>query len=143
MYKIDSSLTAPLIAIYIALMGIVLINLFIALISASLSRIYDKAEAFMTFQRASEILKVERSMENKIPLNPFSKLLKHFCWTKILVLGGKTYNDFYRLKKYNPYENQKSNDTSDDRMSNIENQMVEQVNLLVNIISNSVTIKVS
>ena len=54
----------------------------------------------MTFQRASEILKVERSMENKFGL--FSKMLKYFCWTKILGLGGKTYNDFYRLEKYNP-----------------------------------------
>jgi hypothetical protein len=71
MYKIDSLITTPLIAVYNSLMSIVFLNLFIALLSSSLSNVYDKGEAYLTFKRAKEILKIERSLDDKFSIKYF------------------------------------------------------------------------
>ena len=71
MYKIDSLITTPLIAVYISLMSIVFLNLFIALLGSSLSNVYDKGEAYLIFKRAKEILKIERSLDNKFSIKYF------------------------------------------------------------------------
>jgi hypothetical protein len=138
MYKIDSELTAPLIGSYIGSMGLVFVNVFIALLGYSLSKTYDIAEAYMYLERAREILDIENSMENIkcsleswIQFNFHLKILEFLCFDRSC---GRTYNDFYKLKKYNPYRNKKSNDTlDDDRINNIENRIFEQAHLLVNI----------
>ena len=124
MNKIDSWTTSPLVAAYIGIMSLIFINVFIALLSSKFSRVYDKAEEFMTFQRATEILKIEDSMA-----------VLCFSMTKRICLNNKNYNEFCR-STYNPYEEKKNKDKKislDDRISDIEKQMIEQSRLLVNI----------
>ena len=124
MNKIDSLITSPLIAVYIGLMTLIFINVFIALLSAKFSIVYDKAEYFLTLERATEILKTENLM-----------IISRFCMTKTICLRkNKNHNDFCR-STYNPYEEKNKNKTIslDDRMSDIENHMSEQSRLLVNI----------
>jgi hypothetical protein len=133
MYKIDSLITTPLIAVYISLMSIVFLNLFIALLGSSLSKVYDKAEAYLTFKRAKEILKVERSLENKVSLY-FCSI--KFCFLRAIrfcCMHSQTYSNYFRSKDYNPYENRKNCDSSSDKISEIEKQMLEVAYLVVNI----------
>jgi hypothetical protein len=62
MNSIDNKITNPLVGFYIGFTSLVLINVFIALLSATFTRVYEKAEAEIMFQRAIEIYKIEKSM---------------------------------------------------------------------------------
>ncbi len=95
MYKIDEDITATFIGFYIAIMGFVYLNIFIALISSTFSRVYDKAEAYMTFQRADEILKTEILIQTG-----HLKRYQKFC-----DLGKSNYslNQYLRSEKFDPY----------------------------------------
>ncbi len=95
MYKIDEDITATFIGFYIAIMGFAYLNIFIALISSTFSRVYDKAEAYMTFQRADEILKTEILIQMG-----HLKRYQKFCG-----LGKSNYslNQYLRSEKFDPY----------------------------------------
>ena len=62
MNLIDPGMKNPLIGAYIGVTTLVLINMFIALLSTTFSRVFGKAEAYIIFQRATEILNKEKSM---------------------------------------------------------------------------------
>jgi len=96
MYKIDEDITATFIGFYIAIMGFVYLNIFIALLSSTFSRVYDKAEAYMMFQRANEILKTEILIHTD-----HLKRYQKFCG-----LGKRNYslNQYFRSEKFDPYE---------------------------------------
>ncbi len=108
MYKIDYSMTAPLIATYIGIMTLVFVNLFIALLSATFSSVHDQAEEYLFFQRGTEILNTE--------------------------ILSKQFNTIWSKVEYNPYQDEKYIEKKisiDDRISNLEQKMIEQMNILV------------
>jgi hypothetical protein len=115
MNKIDSSITAPLISVYIGIMGLIFINIFVALLSSKFSRVYDRAEEYVTLQRAIEKSATEVSM-----------VMLRFSLIKAIFLRNKSFNEFLR-STYNPYEERKNNlrqISLDDCLEDIENQLV-------------------
>lgn len=62
MLKVDHLMAQLLCGTYIAVSGIVMLNLFIALMSDTFQRVYDNAIANAAMQRASLILNMEESM---------------------------------------------------------------------------------
>ena len=81
MYKIDYAMTTPLITIYIAIMTLLFLNLFIALLSSTLTSIQEKAEKYLFYQRAVVILGIEQTM-------------KKFACLNINLWSEKKYNPF-------------------------------------------------
>jgi len=115
MYKIDSSITAPLISVYFGIMGLAFINIFFALLSSKLSNVYDGAEEYVTLQRAIAISKTEISM-----------IMLPFTMIYAIIMKNKTFNEYCR-SKYNPYEEKKNNFKTislDDRLNDIESLLV-------------------
>ena len=100
MYKIDKDFTATYIGFYIGIMGLIFLNIFIALISSTFSRVYDKAEAYITFQRADEILKREILMQ-------MGHLKKY---RSICCLGNNnvSLNQYLRSANFDPFEHDKN-----------------------------------
>jgi hypothetical protein len=62
MNSIDDKITNPLVGTYVAITSLVLTNIFIALLSATFTNTHEKAEAYINFQRAVEINRIEKSM---------------------------------------------------------------------------------
>lgn len=62
---VDRLTAQLLVGTFIALSGIVMINLFIALMSDTFQRVYDNAKANAVMQQASAILDVEQSLSKK------------------------------------------------------------------------------
>ncbi|KAK3750630.1 hypothetical protein QZH41_012813, partial [Actinostola sp. cb2023] len=62
--SVDHLMAQLLCGTYIAVSGVILLNLFIALMSDTFQRVYDNAKANAAMQRASTILSMEESMSN-------------------------------------------------------------------------------
>ena len=107
MNLIDSSVTSPFVGTYIGLAALVLVNIFIAQLSATFTRVYDQAEAYIIFQRAIEILNKEKSMT-------FYERRQHV--------------NFLR-EKCNPYLDKKYNEVitnMEDKITNLEHEIRDQ-----------------
>ena len=112
MYKIDYAMTTPLILIYIGIMTLLSLNLFIALLSSTFSSIEEKAEKYLFYQRAVVISEVEHLIKRVA------------CWPV----------NFLTEPNYNPFIDEKfkvADKSIDFRISQIEDQMKEQMNILV------------
>ena len=99
MYKIDKDFTATYIGFYIGIMGLIFLNIFIALISSTFTRVYDKAEAYITFQRADEILKTEILMQ-----------MGYKYYRSVFCLGNNndSLNQYLRSANFDPFEHDKN-----------------------------------
>ena len=106
----------PLIGSYVGITSLVLANIFIALLSATFQRVYEKAEAYIVLQRGIEILNTEKSMS-------FDKRKKHIEFINKI---GSPFTD----SRYN-----ETITSIDDRVSNLENVAREQSKQLSNIAS--------
>ena len=107
----------PLIGSYVGLTALVLANIFIALLSATFQRVYEKAEAYIKLQRGIEILNKEKSMS-------YDEKKRHI---------------HYLNKIGSPYVDSRYNETItsvEDRVSNIEKEAKEQNKQLTNISNN-------
>jgi hypothetical protein len=59
MNYIDNVMTDFLIGLYIGLTALLMVNIFIALLTATFNRVYDKSRAYFLLQRAIELLNFE------------------------------------------------------------------------------------
>jgi hypothetical protein len=59
MNSIDNVMTDFLIGLYLGLTTLLMINIFIALLTTTFNRVYDKSRAYFLLQRAIEILNFE------------------------------------------------------------------------------------
>ena len=123
MNLIDNKMTDAFIGTYIGITALVFVNIFIALLSATFNRVYEKAEAFIIFQRAIEILHKEKAMSN-------AERRRHVQTIR---------------QQCNPYVDRKYNEiitNVDDRMKLLENEMKEQRVSMYNM-QNSIDLSVS
>ncbi len=65
MVKFNRELASIICGTYYALVSVICINLYIALLSELFTRVYDNAEANASLQQALLILFIEREMEEK------------------------------------------------------------------------------
>jgi hypothetical protein len=117
MNSIDDQITNPLIGTYVGLTSLVLANIFIALLSATFNRVFEKAEAYIIFQRAMEILSKEKSMS-------YDQRKDHIKFIRKI---GSPYID-------NAYNEQIS--STDNRIENIEDELKEQKRMLKDVANN-------
>jgi hypothetical protein len=69
MNSIDNVMTDFLIGLYLGLTTLLMINIFIALLTTTFNRVYDKSRAYFLLQRAIEILNYEHCKRNIFVLN--------------------------------------------------------------------------
>ena len=115
--KIDKLMLNPLIGSYVGITALVLANIFIALLSATFQRVYEKAEAYIILQRGIEILNTEKSMS-------YEARKRHIIF--INKIGS-------------PYIDSRYNETItslEDRIINLEKEAKEQTKQLSNIANN-------
>ena len=82
MSSVDYVMVVNLVGLYIGVTSLFLINMFIAVLSNTVSRVYEKATGFIQFQKAVEIVKEEKAMS-----------LKERSY--VIKLINKSYNPFY------------------------------------------------
>ena len=75
---VDRLTAQLLVGTFIALSGIVMINLFIALMSDTFQRVYDNAKANAVMQRAAAIQDVEERL-GKRKINSFRRFVHTHC----------------------------------------------------------------
>jgi hypothetical protein len=124
MYKIDYAVTAPLIAVYIGLMSLIFVNMFIALLSSTFDQVQDKAEEFLFYQRAVEVLNAESTFVYHRIIN--------FLWKLFCNKGNKKF--IVEEVEYSRDES-KTDDLIKDIQCEISDQKIilnEQVKILVN-----------
>jgi hypothetical protein len=112
--QIDDLMMNPLIGSYVGITSLVLANIFIALLSATFQRVYEKAEAYIILQRGIEILNKEKSMS-------YEEKKRHIQYINRI---GSPYID----NRYN-----ETITSMEDRVSSIEKEAKEQNKQLVNI----------
>ncbi len=115
--KIDKLMLNPLIGAYVGITALVLTNIFIALLSATFQRVYEKAEAYIILQRGIEIINTEKSMS-------LDQRKKHI---KFINKIGSPYTD----NRYN-----ETITSFEDRIINLEKEAKEQIKQLSNITNN-------
>ena len=64
MFKIDNVMTDFLIALYLGLTTLLMVNIFIALLTTTFNRVYDASRAYFLLQRSIEILDFENCKKN-------------------------------------------------------------------------------
>ena len=111
MALVDDVMTNPLIGAYIAVTALILLNIFIAILTNTVNRVYEKAVAYIVLQRAIEIVNEEKS------------------WT------FKDRRDHIRFlnQNCNPYNDETYHElitSTDDRIGNLESEIKEQKQLL-------------
>ncbi len=124
MYAIDYAVTAPLISIYIGLMSLIFVNMFIALLSSTFDQVQDKAEEYLFYQRAVEVLNAESTF--------FYHKIIDFLWKLLNKKGNKKF--IFEEVKYLKNESN-TNDIIKDIQCEISDHKIilnEQVKILVN-----------
>ena len=58
----DNVLTDPLIGFYLGFTSLITVNIFIALLNSTFSRVHDQSKAYFIMQRAAEVLENEHKM---------------------------------------------------------------------------------
>ena len=61
MNLIDDQLTNPLVGFYIGFTGLLLVNILVALLASTVTRVYEQAVAYNVYLRAKEILNKEKA----------------------------------------------------------------------------------
>ena len=118
MNQIDPFMTSPLIGAYIGLMALILVNIFIALLSAIFERVHDKADGYTGLQRANEIVEIEFLLPKKYFIK--SLILRLFF------INPKC-SAYWRTDEYNPYKDSKRKTVElsiEERMNNLESILV-------------------
>lgn len=90
----DDIMTDILIGSYVGLTTLLMVNIFIALLTSTFTRVHDSSKAYFILQRAIEIVRIENKLD---PINKY----KH------LVEIGKDYIDkaFSSLREINDTKN--------------------------------------
>ena len=131
MNQIDPSMASPLVGAYIGLMALILVNIFIALLSAIFERVNDKADGYTGLQRAYEIVETEVLLSKTYNIKSF--ILKY------LLCVNKNCTQYWRSDKFNPKKEDKRKEIElsiEERISNIENFMVICIFPIFNLLLN-------
>ena len=111
MYKIAGGVTVLFIATYIAITILLFLNLFIALFNSNVSKIEENAAKYLLYQRAVECLNMEQFTIKCQILKFLTRSIYDFAFDEKL--------EFVNHNRV------------DSRISQIEIQMIEQMNILV------------
>ncbi len=79
-------------AVYIGLTTLITINIFIALLSFTFSRIHDSSRAYFLLQRATEIVRIENGQSNE-------KKYKHYTDLKDKYIDKTHFSDITDIKE--------------------------------------------
>jgi hypothetical protein len=109
MGKVDDSMTNLLVGTYIGFTSLILVNIFIAILTNTVNRVWEKAVAYVILQRAYVIVSQEKGWTYAQHKNHVNYLHENCC----------------------PYIDQKYNETvnnTDDKIANLEDEVKEQKN---------------
>jgi hypothetical protein len=104
MATVDTVMTNPLIGAYIGFTMLILLNIFIAILTNTVNRVWETSQAFVTLQRALVIMNEEKSWSN----------------------DERKIHNKYLQEKCNPYIDDTYNDytlTADDKIELLEQKM--------------------
>jgi hypothetical protein len=104
MATVDTVMTNPLIGAYIGFTMLILLNIFIAILTNTVNRVWETSQAFVTLQRALVIMNEEKSWSN----------------------DERKIHNKYLQERCNPYNDDTYNDytfTTDDKIELLEQKM--------------------
>lgn len=125
--KVDDIMTDILVGTYIGVTTLLMVNIFIALLTSTFSRVHDSSKAYFILQRAMEILRVENRLSVNKKFNHLIKLRDDYVdksFSAFTEISSSTIEDKFEPVKDSMKEMRHEIDSIYDKLENVEVEMV-------------------